>query len=80
MKRILLVALLFSAFNLSAQQTKPFLLLYDDISLKPFADTISVQPWQKLAIVNTNGNITKVFDGNGKMEQALWFVKKNLHY
>ena len=54
--------------------------MYDDISLKPFADTISVQPWQKLAIVNTNGNITKVFDGNGKMEQALWFVKKNLHY
>jgi hypothetical protein len=66
MKKIILIALLFSAFNLSAQQTRPFLFLYDDISLKPFADTTSVQPLQKLAIINANGNTIKVFDGNGK--------------
>lgn len=66
MKKIILIALLFFTFNLLAQQTKPFLFLYDDISLKPFADTTSVAPLQKLAITNAKGSAIKIFDGCGK--------------
>jgi hypothetical protein len=63
MKKIILIALLFFEFNLSAQQTKPFLFLHKN-NTREFLDTM--QPLQRVGISNVKGGSIKVFDGHGK--------------
>ncbi len=66
MKKIAIVFLLLIKFSgvPFAQNATLSLFIHDDVSLKPFKDTI--QPLQILTITNTKGNSFKVYDGNGK--------------
>jgi hypothetical protein len=64
MKKIILIALLFSEFKLSAQ-TKPVLFLNDSASYPPLY-TLKAQPLQQLALGNIKGGSIKVFDGHGR--------------
>jgi hypothetical protein len=68
-KNLLIIFLLISFIPvLSAQKKvlKPSLLFYNNISLQPDKDTITVVPLQKLAVSGTKGKTIKVFDGNGR--------------
>lgn len=63
MKKIILLVLLFTTLNISAQQqSKPALFAYN--VAKNSLDT--VQPLQQLALTNLKAGSIKVFDGNGR--------------
>jgi hypothetical protein len=66
MKKLFFIVCILTLQKISAQ-TKLALFVYDDVSLHANADTICIQPLQKLAVANAEGNTVKVFDGNDRL-------------
>ncbi len=57
MKKLFFFICILNVQKISAQQgiAKPFLFLYDNLSLQQNTDTITIQPLQMLALTNAKG-------------------------